>query len=451
MTEGAGNDRSVIVELPPVGTGARARNRVRRQRERRVQQAWVIAAMVVLAAAIPSLGYVGFTKVFNTTEGRRVDAQNDPTRPNYEANVAPTPVLLLAETNPDGVSGLTMLSLDGSDTGGSVLFIPVKTVTSQLDTTTTTSTTSTTATTAAPKTTTTNPSTSKTTTLAAAFLANGEPDLDQLTANVVGLSFDEVVVMTDEQLAAFVAPAAPLTINNPDRLVEVDSAGRTTVVFAAGNLTLQAADVPRFLSLRNPKESDLNRLARHQLVWQAWLAAVKASSNPNVVPGETSSGLGRYVRGLAKGNVQFSTLPVTAEADSSGVETFLPDANRIPALMTSLVPLPTPASPGDRVRVRLLSGVGPVDASKLLATPLVSADSQITIVGNADRFDYSTTEIVYYDDAFAGAAAELQQLFGVGQATKSTTPADSEDVTVIIGKDLVDKRGLQITTGSGGG
>ena len=47
--------------------------------------------------------------------------------------------------------------------------------------------------------------------------------------------------------------------------------------------------------------------------------------------------------------------------------------------------------------------------------------------------------------------ADSQQLFGVGQATKSTTPADSEDVTVIIGKDLVDKRGLQITTGGGGG
>jgi hypothetical protein len=275
--------------------------------------------------------------------------------------------------------------------------------------------------------------------------------LNQLTANVVGLSFDEVVVMTDEQLAAFVAPAAPFTINNPDRLVEVDSAGRTNVVFAAGNLTLQAADIPRYLSIRNPQESDLNRLTRHQLAWQAWLTAVKTSSSPNVVPGETTSGLGRFVRGLAKGNVQFATLPVTGESDSSGAETFAPDRNRIAALMTSFVPLATPASPGDRVRVRLLSGVGPVDVSKLLASPLVTADAQITIVGNADRFDYTTTEIVYYDDAFAGAATELQQLLGVGEASKSTTPADSEDVTIIIGKDLVEKRGLQITTGSGGG
>ena len=399
--------------------------------------------MVLLAAAIPGLGYVGFQKVFNTTEGRRVDPQNDPTRPNYEANVVPTPVLLLAQGDANGLTGLTMLSLSGGDDGGGVVFIPVKTVTNELETTTTSSTT------VPAKTTTTTPP--KTTTLAASFLASGDRDLGQLTANVVGLSFDDVVLMSDDQLAAFVAPAAPLTIKNPDRLVEVDSKGKTTDVFAAGDLTLQAADVPRYLALRNPNESDLNRLARQQLVWQAWFAAVKASSNPNVVPGETASGLGRYMRGLAKGNVQLATLPVTAQPDANGAETLLPDANRIAALMAAVVPLPTPSSPGARVRVRLLSGVGPVDVSKLLATPLVSADSQITLVGNADRFDYATTEIVYYDDAFASAATSLQQLLGVGQAIKSTTPADSEDVTVIIGKDLVDKRGLQITQGSGGG
>lgn len=402
--------------------------------------------MVILASAIPVLGYIGFKKVFNTTEGRSVDAQNDPTRPGYEANVVPTPVMLFAQTNADGLTGLTMLSLGGGDSGGGVVFIPVSIVTNALDKTTTTTSTS------SSKTTTTKPSARKTTTLAAAYVASGAGDVNQLAANVVGLSFDELVVMTDEQLAAFVAPAAPLTINNPDRLIGVDSAGRTVVEFAAGDLTLQAADVPRYLNHRNPQESDLNRLARHQLVWQAWLEAVKSSSNPNAVPGETTTGLGRFVRGLAKGDAQFSTLPVTAEPDSSGAETFLPDANRIGALLTSFVPLPTPANPGDRVRVRLLSGVGPVDVSKLLASSLVSsAGTQITIVGNADRFDYTTTEIVYYDDLFAAAAAQLQQLFGVGQPTKSQTAVDSEDVTVIIGSDLVDKRGLQITMGNDGG
>ena len=397
--------------------------------------------MVVLASAIPALGYVGFTKVFNTTAGRKVDAQNDPTKPNYEANVVPTPVLLLAQVTSDGatVTGLTVLSLDGGDTGGGVLFVPVNTLTNKVDTTTTSTTGSTT--------TTTKPLSGETTTLAAAYASDGPNVLDQLTANVVGVSFDEFAVMTDDQLAAFVAPAAPLTIDNPDRLLQTDSAGKTKVAFAAGSVTLQAADVAQYLSLRNSGESDLNRLARHQLVWQAWLASVKASTNPNVVPGETGSGLGRYVRGLARGSVRMATLPVTAKPDSkTGAENLVPDATKVAQLMESFVPLPTPANPGDRVRVRLLSGVGPVDVNKLLSSALVTASSQVTIVGNADRFDYSTTEIVYYDDAFAAAASALQAQLGVGQVTKSTTPADSEDVTIIIGKDLIDSRQLSITT-----
>ncbi len=103
------------------------------------------------------------------------------------------------------------------------------------------------------------------------------------------------------------------------------------------------------------------------------------------------------------------------------------------------------------MRVRLLSGVGPLDVNKLLSSGLVSTGSQVTIVGNADRFDYATTAIVYYDDVFAAAASTLQQQLGVGEITKSTTPADSEDVTIIIGKDLVDKRQLSITTQASSG
>ena len=86
----------------------------------------------------------------------------------------------------------------------------------------------------------------------------------------------------------------------------------------------------------------------------------------------------------------------------------------------------------------------------LVNAHLVPANAQITIAGNADRFDYATTKIVYYDDAFETAARETQQLLGVGEVTKSATSVDTEDVTVIIGQDLVGMKGLKITRGSGG-
>src|SRR4051812_19124069 len=102
MTERAPSDQSAPVSLPPSGTGARSRHRALRRRQRRIQQTRVITAMVVLASAIPVLGYVGFHKVFNTTEGRQVDAQNDPSQPNYEANVVPTSVFLFGQSGADG-------------------------------------------------------------------------------------------------------------------------------------------------------------------------------------------------------------------------------------------------------------------------------------------------------------------------------------------------------------
>src|SRR5205823_2842364 len=136
-------------------------------------------------------------------------------------------------------------------------------------------------------TTTTRGGSTKTTTLAQAYRDRGTADLTQLTANVVGLSFEEVSMLGDDAIAQFMAPAGPLHIDNPDRLVELDAKGRATEAFPAGPLTLDAADAVRYLAIRNPTESDLARLARQQLVWQAWVAAVKSSSNPNIVPGET--------------------------------------------------------------------------------------------------------------------------------------------------------------------
>jgi hypothetical protein len=472
MTEGEGEDQASGVALPETGTGERARQRALRQRQRRRQQRIVTAITVVLAMAIPILGYVGFHTVLTSTGGRRVEAQNDPAKPNFEANVIPTPVLLFEQADVEGVYSLTMLSLGQNDTGGAVLFIPVDTLAADVIPAVTTTTTSTstssdsgssssssssaksksTTTTSTTTTTTTTPplNGAPSTTLANAYLEKGQPALAQLTANVIGTSFGDVSLLDDDQLAQFVAPTTPLTIDNPDRLVEVDAKGRTVTAFAAGEITLEAADVPHYLRLRNPGESDLSRLARQQLFWQQWLAAVKSSSDPNVIPGETSSGFGRYVRGLSRGDVRFATLPASPQ-ESGDTEVFVPDSAGIADLMTTMVPLPTSANPGDRVRIRLLSGVGPLDAAAMLQSNLIPPDAQLTIIGNADRFDYTETQIVYYDDGFAEAAAALQRRFGLGQVTQTTTPADTEDVTVIIGQDLVAAQRLKITKETAGG
>src|SRR3954451_2339994 len=447
----APDDRSPSVQLPSSGTGARARQRQQRAKQRRTQQAWFTVAMVVLAATIPVLGWIGFHRIITTTEGRRVDPQNDPTKPNYEVDVVPTPVALVVQRDAqDNLTGLTMLSLGANDTGGGVLFIPPATITDDVIPDPTSSTTTTTTTTV-PKSSTTKPATVKTTTLKAAYATKGLDPLVQLTANVVGLSFGEVIVLTDDQLAQFVAPVAPLTVQNPDRLLETGANGKSTVKFAAGSVTLQPADVPVYFALRSPEESDINRLARQQVVWQAWLDAIKSSPNPNVIPGERTEGLGHYLAGFVTGNVRFATLPVTAAEGSNGEETFTTDPATLQPLVSTIVPLPLPANPGDRMRVRLLSGVGPLDVKAMLGTHLVPVNGQVVIVGNADRFDYANSQIVYYDDAFADDANRLQQSLGLAEVVERATATDTEDLTLIIGRDLVTKQNLEIAIGDGSG
>jgi len=417
MTAPPETDPPIALDLPESGSGLRAARRRRLVHRRTLRRLGFVSAMVALVAAIPVLATIGYRALRDTTTGRRIDAQNDPAKPRYEANVMPTPVVLLAELGADNtLQGVTMLALGPDDTGGAAVFIPPSTVSPRADGTLDT--------------------------LSNTFGAGDVTALEQATANLLGLSFDQVIVMNADQWQQFAAPVAPLTVNNPDRVAIRDAKGKTTTLFPAGQLQLNADQVASYMQVRSPNESTLALLNRKQALWSAWLAAIKSSGSSGAVPGETTVGFGRYLLGLSKGTADIATLPVKSHSDpGTNAETFEPDTEGIQALVAQDVPLPTPANEGDRVRVRLLSGVGPIGSPNAVAAKIVSAGGEVTILGNADRFDYPTTQIIYYEDTFAAAANKLRDTLGLGEVTKSPTPTDVEDVTVILGSDATAKYG----------
>jgi hypothetical protein len=372
--------------------------------------------MVVLIAAIPVLATVGYRTLRDTTTGRRIDAQNDPSKPRFEANVLPTPVMLVTEMGADNsLQGLTMLVLGSGDQGGAVVFIPPETLAQRAD--------------------------GKLDTLSNTFGKGYVAALQPATANLLKLSFDQVMVMNADQWQQFAAPVAPLSVDNPDRVVIGDARGRTSTLFPSGPLQLRADQIVNYMQVRNPNESALAQLNRKQALWSAWLAAIKASNSPGAVPGETTSGFGRYLLGLSKGTADITTLPVKEQSPGAKNESFVADPAAVQALIARDVPLPTPANVGDRVRVRLLSGTGPIGSPNAVASAIVAAGGEVTIVGNADRFDYTTTEIIYNGDQFQAAAKKLRDALGLGEVSLSPTPNDIEDVTVILGQDATSKYG----------
>lgn len=366
--------------------------------------------MVVLTAAVPVLSYVGFDAVLSSKAGRVLDPVNDPTKPGYEANVAPTPVELVASVSADGsLSALTVLALGNGDSGGGVLLVPVGTVIG-------------------------GTGADKDQTLTAAFAVGGEGALGRAASVVLGLGFDELSVLDDARWAELVQPVAPITVNNPDPVL--------TPAFAAGEVQLTSDQVGPYLAARNDSESDLARLARHDAFWRGWLRAIGASAAPGAVPGETAAGLGRFVRGLANGAVTIETLEVAA---GQAVDTYAFDIVAGGAQLARLVPFPTGAEGARRVRLRVVDGVGVDGLAVVAAQRLVPAGAEIAVIGNADRFGYASTVVRYTDDVQRSTAEAMVKALGLGAVEQVAVVDDVVELTIVVGEDFAAHYGSPTT------
>jgi hypothetical protein len=279
----------------------------------------------------------------------------------------------------------------------------------------------------------------------------------QAAAGLLGTSFDDAIQVGDERLGQLVAPVTPLQFDNPD---DVSADNLDDVRFAAGPVALDAAQVGPYLEARNRNESDLARLVRQQGLWTAWIDAIRNSTDPGVVPGEVTSGIGRFLRGLATGAVQYAALPVdppTTPADGAP-ETFTADVEAVQQLLADLVPFPTSPAPGDRIRVRLLDGAQVGSTRAFALRDLVVAGGEIAVIGNAETFDNATTSIVYYDPINKDSAETVRDALGLGTVELQQADSDTIDVTVILGSDYARAHGgtasastSSTSAGDGGG
>jgi len=214
-----------------------------------------------------------------------------------------------------------------------------------------------------------------------------------------------------------------------------------TPAFAAGPITVAATDVGPYLAAHNDTESDLSRLARHDAFWQAWLKAIAASTDAGAVPGETATGIGRFVSTLAAGPASIETLPVTATTTVGDEFTIKQEAAS--ARLSSAVPFPTSTPDTPRTRVRVLDGVGASSSGLALvaASVLVPAGAEVAVVGNADHFGYPTTVVRYSDEADKAAAEALERAIGLGTVEQGNILDDVVAVTIVLGNDFAARYG----------
>ncbi len=358
-----------------------------------------VAVLSVSALVAGVLAFVGVQTLRDSNTGRRVTS-TDPSEPGFEGLLAPTPTLLVAHVHDGVLESAALLALNNGDAGGSVLLLPPSVKVGDG---------------------------ADSATMSVTFAFGGTPDILRGAGEAVaGVGVEDIVLVDDARWAALVGPVAPLTIQNPD-----DVPG-----FPAGLVKLTPDRVAPWLEAAKPGAGELARIYRQQLFWEAWVAAVAASTDPAAVPGELDSGLGRFVRGLAAGKRQVATVPVTDVTDGAGNHVFPVDRDALRGIITQLVPFPTGTALAPRTKVRLLDGTGHQEHVRSVAPTVVASDATIVVVGNADAFDYRTTEVRYHQPGQRAAAQRLRDALGVGRVVEDVRPIDAFDVTIVLGTDI---------------
>lgn len=85
-------------------------------------------------------------------------------------------------------------------------------------------------------------------------------------------------------------------------------------------------------------------------------------------------------------------------------------------------------------RAIIYNGSGTPGIAGLAARQLIKAGFRVVDTGNADRFDYATTQIVLLRGE-PGEAARVRDILGTGEVVRKVAAQDITDVVVIIGKD----------------
>lgn len=386
----------------------RADRRRRTVRRRRRSGVLYGIAVVLLAGAIPVLGYVGVRVILDSSDGEVVDPVLDPDEPGYRALIQPSPTMLLIHENEEGnMVGGTVLALASTEgDGGSVMVFPPGLVGDVPDV---------------------GPIT-----VDGAFVFSGGDAARSVAEWAMHIGVPDVVVMSDAELAEMVAASGPITIQNPDTVRLADG-----TTFPAGPLVLQPEEVPRFMGHLDPGESRLNQLLRQELVWNAWIDQL-GNSGAVAFPGEQDAGLARFLTGIVDGENRVESVPLIADAEAErggSTADLLVDEEAFAAMVPALIPFPTGAGEGDRFIVRVLAGTEDSAAVPLAARRIIAGGGQINMVGNADEFGQVTTEIIYYDPARRRDAERVAEALGFGTVIRIDEIDDTADVVVVLGAD----------------
>ena len=284
----------------------------------------------------------------------------------------------------------------------------------------------------------------------------GQPALEGITVeNLLGIDLDRTVAFDDVSLGVFIDQLGGIDVNVQENLYITQSDGTKTLEFQHGNRHMNGAAAITYLTYKSPDTTELDSFVRAQKVWEGIFAAAAdstklstamASFGTDTLAADDASWLSGIWSAFAARSSNDRTYDVLPgqEIGGGGVNvSYQVDNTALATLVNNdfAGSVPYGVNVGARSRIQLLNGNGSPEIGQRAAALLVPAGLRVEFTGNADNFNYRSTKIVIYgDDAVSLALGqEIRNLLGVGTVETGTRSQTVADVTVVLGKDFLDK------------
>jgi len=287
-------------------------------------------------------------------------------------------------------------------------------------------------------------------------LAVGQPALEQITIeNLMGIDIDRTIALDDVSLGVFIDRLGGIDVDVQERLYITQPDGTRTLEYQLGKHHMNGAAAITYLTYQSPDTTELDSFVRAQKVWEGVFAAASNNSNfasamgsfgTDTIAADDASWLSSIWRAFAARSAAdrtYDVLPGQAIGGGGPNVSYGVDEAKLADVVRNdfAGSVPFGVTIGARSKIQLLNGNGSPEIGQKAAAMLVPAGLRIEVTLNADNFNYRSTKIVIYGDDAASLALgqEIRNLLGVGTVEVGTRAQSIVNVTVVLGKDFLDK------------
>ena len=285
-----------------------------------------------------------------------------------------------------------------------------------------------------------------------AYGSGGIPLLLVATENLLGVSVDRYVELSDTDARVFFEGIGPITVDVPAEVRVPAGKDQARLIFVDGPQELTPDLLVKLLYIVGIDGDDVELGSRHLAFWDALLDQYEdpeeiaalfegagAALGESDAPAEEHAEFFASIAALEPEQRTITALPVRP-ISAGDSELYATDEDELAEFVASTIG--TGRDKPAEIRVQVLNGNGVPGIGQEVANRLVGEGFRVILSGNARRLNYKKTLVIAYDSSETGIglAERARELLGVGEVQVSAQQQGIVDLTIVVGKDFLRAR-----------